>query len=160
MWTAAGWQSYKIVIGWGIAVGLIIHHSQSAKEQSISIKRVITRFGDNYHGFWKDYRFLIVVFVMTLLCDGVSTVYVLLGTGPESELHPIVRCVSRLLGIVIGPLLAAVAKALAGIVIAIYCRRFAAHLLITVSIISIWAAWYNMWGFKLYTAFIFRWFPF
>ena len=97
--------------------------------------------------------------MLTLLCDGLSTVYVMLGIGPQEELHPVVRCVSVSFGPVVGPLFGVVGKAIAGLLVAIYCRRFAAYILVTASIISIWAAWYNMWGFKLYVANILKWFP-
>jgi hypothetical protein len=119
---------------------------------------LISRFRRNIPGFWKTYRWFIVVFVVALFCDAASTIHFMLRAGPEIEIHPVIRFVSRMLGPVVGPLVAAVGKAFIGLVLAIYLRKFAAHLLITVSIISLWAGWYNIWGYKVYTPMILEWF--
>ena len=62
------------------------------------------------------------------------------------------------MGPVAGPLAAAAGKAIVGIALAVYLRKFAAYLFATASIISFWAAWYNIWGYKLYTPMILEWF--
>jgi len=57
-----------------------------------------------------------------------------------------VDLVSDLLGPYFGPLAGFAGKAAAGIVAAIYLRRWAACLLVPPALISLWAAWYNIWG--------------
>lgn len=111
---------------------------------------VATRFRINSIGFWKKFRLLIIIFVLALLCDAMSTVYFMQKTGPESELHLGVQFMSELLGPVAGPLTGMVLKANAGIAVAIYLRKYAVHIFVTGSIISFWAAWYNMWGHEYY----------
>ena len=79
------------------------------------------------------------------------------GTGPEDELHPIVSALSRILGRVAGPLLAATGKVMVGVFIGIYWRRLAAYIFLGASIFALWAAWYNIWGYKIYMPGILRW---
>jgi len=119
----------------------------------------ITKFQDNCRGFWKDYRWFIVVFIVSLFCDAGSTMHFMLIEGPDAEMHLAIRFVARLLGPIAGLLVGAIAKTVAGLLVGIFCRRFAAYIFVTASIISLWAAWYNMWGYELYTPIIVYWFP-
>ena len=80
----------------------------------------------------------------------------MLEEGPDSEIHPAILLVSKWFGPIVGPMLGVVGKAAAGIVVAIYCRRFAIHILLVASILSLWAAWYNLWGHKIYSPLIFK----
>jgi hypothetical protein len=120
---------------------------------------LVSKFRENYRGFWKDYRWFVVVFVISLFCDAASTMHFMLREGPDVEMHIVIRFISRLLGPVAGPLVGAVGKAVAGVIVGVFCRKFAAYIFITASIISFWAAWYNIWGYQLYTPIIMEWFP-
>ncbi len=111
---------------------------------------VAARFRINSIGFWKKFRWLIVIFVLGLLCDALSTVSFMRKLGLEAELHPGVQFMSELLGSVAGPLVIMVLKAIAGIAVAIYLRKYAAHIFVAGSVISFWAAWYNLWGYEIY----------
>ena len=124
------------------------------------MKQVIERFRSNSHGFWSAHRWLMMAFILALFCDAASTVYFMLHVGPEAELHPAVRIISHILGPVAGPLLSASFKAIAGVCVAIYLRRFARHIFFTVAVISFWAAWYNMWGNAVYTPLFMKWLVF
>jgi len=118
-----------------------------------------TTFRENYRGFWKNYRWLVAVFVVSLFCDAGSTMYFMLKEGPDAEMHIVIRFLARVFGPIAGPLIGAVGKAVTGVLVGIYVRRFAGHIFVTASIISFWAAWYNIWGFRLYTPIIVYWFP-
>ena len=120
---------------------------------------LVSKFRENYRGFWKDYRWFVVVFVISLFCDAASTMHFMLREGPDVEMHIVIRFISQALGPVAGPLVGAVGKAVAGVIVGVFCRRFAAYIFVTASIISFWAAWYNMWGYQLYTPIIMEWFP-
>ncbi len=111
---------------------------------------VAAKFRINSVGFWNKFRWLIIIFVMALLCDAMSTIYFMQRTGPEAELHPGIKFMSELLGSVAGPLVGMVLKAVAGVTVAIYLRKFAAHIFLAGSVISYWAAWYNIWGCQYY----------
>jgi len=76
-----------------------------------------------------------------------------------AEIHLAIRWVSMLFGNILGPLIGALGKTIAGLLVAIYLRRFAIYILLAASIISFWAAWYNVWGYKIYEPNIFNWIP-
>lgn len=120
---------------------------------------LVKKFTENYRGFFHRYRWFIAVFVLAIFCDAASTIHFMLIEGPGVEIHPLIRLVSRILGPVVGPVMAAIGKALAGVALCIYCRRFAAYIFVTASTISFWAAWYNIWGYKVYTPLILKWIP-
>lgn len=130
------------------------------KERALVRSRIATKLRENSRGFWQDYHWFIVIFALALLCDAASTVHFLLQPDPDTEAHPAINFLcSNMLGPIAGPLLAAIAKLAIGIAIAVYCRRFAICIFVAVSAISLWAAWYNIWGFKLYTPIILEWIP-
>lgn len=112
--------------------------------------RIVERFRDNYRGFWRAFAWVVGIYLVALLCDGVSTIYFMVRIGAESELHPAVKLASRVLGPVAGPLLGVLGKGVCGIVVAVWFRRFAGYILLTVSAVSFWAAWYNVWGCEVY----------
>ena len=120
---------------------------------------IVEKFRDNCRGFWRAYRWFIVVFVVAVFCDVASTIYFMTRESAPQEIHPVIRLVSRLLGPIIGPLLSGIGKAVAGIIVAIYCRRFAGYIFAVAAIISLWAAWYNVWGINLYVPNLIRWIP-
>lgn len=121
------------------------------------MRKVASRFRKNYKGFWSQYGWLAGVFVLAVLCDGISTVHFMMHEGVEKELHPAIYSVSLLLGPVAGPMVGSCIKAVAGIGLAIYLRRFAVYIFILASALSFWAAWYNVWGWRFYTPIIFEW---
>jgi ABC-type phosphate transport system permease subunit len=112
------------------------------------------KFRVNSIGFWKKFRWMIIVFFIALLCDALSTVHFMRHTGPEAELHPGVQFMSELCGPVAGPLIGMILKATAGIAVAIYLRKYAGVIFFTGSVLSFWAAWYNLWGCDIYVPYI------
>jgi ABC-type anion transport system duplicated permease subunit len=119
---------------------------------------VYEKFTANYRYVLYTYRWLIVVFIIALICDGASTIYVMLNEGAENELHPVIKLVSaKILGPVFGPVAGVVGKAISGLIVAIYFKRFAPYIFIAAIIISFWAAWYNIWGWKLYIPIGLKW---
>lgn len=123
------------------------------------MNKIAARFRKNCEGFWRHYRWLVAVFVAALLCDGLSTVYFMTHEGMDGELHPAIYSISLFLGPVAGPMVGVCIKALAGIGLAIYLRRFAVYIFLLASALSFWAAWYNIWGRRVYTPMLFDWLP-
>ncbi len=117
------------------------------------------RFRNNARGFWTAYKWVLMLFVVSLFCDAASTIYFMLKLGPEPEIHPMVRIAAMIAGPIAGPLLGAAAKVIAGVLVAIYCRRWAVYILILASLISLWAAWYNVWGVEMYCPIFMRYLP-
>ena len=104
----------------------------------------LERLRKNSQGFWQVHQALIVLFIISLVTDGASTVYFMLRTGPQAELHPAIYVVSIMLGPIAGPVVSVIVKAIAGICLGVYCRRFAVYIFLAAIIISFLAAWYNV----------------
>jgi len=119
----------------------------------------IARFRNNSLGFWDAYKWVLVLFAVAVFLDAASTIRFMLKLGPELEIHPMVRIAAQVAGPVAGPLLGAAAKVLIGVFVAIYCRRWAAYILVATAMISLWAAWYNVWGVNMYYPFFVQYFP-
>jgi len=126
----------------------------------MSASRVAERFRANSRGFATRYRVLLLLFIVALLCDAISTTWFMLHEGgPHSEAHPVVRYVSHAVGPILGPWFGALGKFTAAVVVAIYLRRWATLILLVGSVLSLWAAWYNIWGVNLYTPVLLRLLP-
>lgn len=117
------------------------------------------RLQGNLPGFWGSHRWFILVFAATVLCDAASTIYFMYHDPGSEETHPAIALAAKILGPVVGPLLGALAKTLAGLVVAIYLRRYAAYLFVAGSLLSFWAAWYNVWGKFMYEPWFMKWIP-
>ena len=109
--------------------------------------------------FWGRYRWFIIIYLFSLVCDSASTIFVMLKEGVDVETHLAIRFVSKIFGPVIGPLIGLFGKVVASIFVAIYCKRFAIYIFVAVIILSLWAAWYNIWGINVYTPNILKWIP-
>ncbi len=107
---------------------------------------IAKRFRANSKGFWRQYKWLVIIFVLALICDGASTVYFMRETGPEYELHPAVQYLSELFGHVAGPIIGMTLKGIAGISLAIYLRKYAICIFVAASVTFFGAAWYNVCG--------------
>jgi len=125
----------------------------------MSANRVIERFRSNCRGFTARFRLYLVLFGIALLCDAITTTWFMLHYGPDTEVHPAVKVVSQMAGPVLGPWLDALAKFAAAVVVAIYIRRWARVILLFGTVLSLWAAWYNVWGVNLYTPVLLRLIP-
>ncbi len=121
------------------------------------VKREIETVKAALLNLWERYWWWLVIFFITILCDSLSTIVFMLREGAEAEAHPAIRFVSEIFGPILGPLVGFAAKVLAGILVGVYCRKFAVYVFIAVSIISFWAAWYNLCGSQFYTPYILKW---
>ena len=123
---------------------------QRGRHAYVILNGLKRRFRENRVGFFRAHKWLIAVFLMALICDALSTVYFMHTRPADGELHPVVNIASEVLGPFIGPLLGFVGKAIAGLCVGIYCRRWAYHILGAATVIALWAAWYNIWGVDWY----------
>ena len=115
------------------------------------VELVTGRFKRNWVGFCGRYWWLVLLFVVAVCCDGASTVrFMLRDGGVADEVHPGVAFAASLFGPIVGPILGALGKAVAGILVAVYCRRVAVYILGVGTVLSFWAAWYNIWGVDMY----------
>ncbi|MBN1846550.1 MAG: hypothetical protein JW810_12750 [Sedimentisphaerales bacterium] len=107
---------------------------------------IIQRFECNCRGFWNRYRWYIVFFSLAIFCDALSTIHFMHQDGHEVELHPLYRRAAELFGYTCGPLLGFGFKLTTGILVCIYLRNWARYIFLSVTVISFWASWYNIWG--------------
>ncbi|MHC4292421.1 MAG: hypothetical protein ACYSTR_09450 [Planctomycetota bacterium] len=124
------------------------------------MNKIKERFIQNSKGFWSSYKWVLALYSIALLADGISTIHFMLADGTDTELHPAINIAARIAGPVLGPLIGIVGKAVAGVIVAIYWRRIAGTILLVVSIVSFWAAWYNTWGWQYYEPRIIKLWPF
>ena len=123
------------------------------------MNKIKERFIQNAKGFLSSHRWVLVLYCIALLADGISTTRFMLVEGVDTEMHPVVNSAARIAGPVLGPLIAVVGKAVAGMIVAVYWRRIAWIILLVVTIVSFWAAWYNTWGWQYYEPGIIKWWP-
>ncbi len=112
---------------------------------------VFERFKHNCRGFMQSRCYVIAFCLTGLLCDALSTVHFMTQRPMMGELHPVVDLAAQYLGPVVGPLVGFAGKAVAGFCVAVFWRRWSRHILIAVGILSLWAGWYNVWGYEMYT---------
>lgn len=117
---------------------------------------IVRRFRENSVGFFRAYRWFIAVFIISLLCDAVSTVRFMVRDGADGEFHFVIRMLAGFFGPVVGPFVGAAGKAVVGIGVAILLRRYAVYIFVAASLVSLWAGWYNEWGSGIYAPVIFQ----
>jgi hypothetical protein len=122
------------------------------------LNSVASKLHTDYYGFYADFRWLTLIFILAMFCDALSTIN-FLTQGTFRELHPLWQFISseKMFGPLIGPLVTAFYRVVVGFLIAVYYRKFASIILMAASILGFWAAWYNTWGFKIYTPAIQSW---
>jgi hypothetical protein len=101
-----------------------------------------------FQDFWKKHRILSILLLAALIFDTVSTMQ---RDGIELEIHPLVRASATLLGPVSGTILSAFFfRAVAGLMLAVYLRRFSAWVLIVPIITSTIAGFINFFGYEIF----------
>jgi hypothetical protein len=115
-----------------------------------SIRDISTRLHENWVGYVREYRILLILVLLASLADMASTIHFMLSMGPQTELHPTVRIVSLLFGPVLGPMLGKSIQVIVIITLTVFLRRWAIFIFVPVIIMYTWAAWYNVWGYHLY----------
>jgi len=120
---------------------------------------IFAEFKQDMTALWQRSHWFLAIFVIAMLCDGLSTIHFMLTEGVEKEMHIAVRCLSITFGPVAGPLIGAFGKIVTGIIVGAYCKKFANYIYTAASILSFAAAWYNIWGIKIFAPQILRWIP-
>ncbi|MBN1506884.1 MAG: hypothetical protein JW955_08560 [Sedimentisphaerales bacterium] len=115
-----------------------------------SVRDVVTRFRENWRGYVHTYRMLLALTVLASLADMASTIYFMLIHGTDVEQHPAVRSFAYVLGPILGPIVGKAVQFFVVIALTVFLRRWALYIFLTVIILYLWAAWYNIWGYHLY----------
>jgi hypothetical protein len=116
---------------------------------------VTDRWQSNLVGYFQEYRTSILLVLLAATADMVTTVRFMLASGVEQELHPAIRMAAVALGPILGPVLGKLGQLLAIFIVTVYCRSFARYIFVTVTLIYLWAAWYNVWGKHMYRPLLF-----
>lgn len=83
--------------------------------------------------------------------DFLSTWRFMSEGSPEDELHPVIRLVSMTFGPVLGPLIGKLGQLAAVLFLTVLFRPIARVIFVPVTVIYLYAAWYNTWGVEVYT---------
>jgi hypothetical protein len=118
---------------------------------------VTTRLRTHRVNYVRDLRGFLLALLLAALADGLSTVWFMRVDGVEAELHPVVRGAAAVLGPWLGAALGKAVQVVAIVLVTLYWRHLAKLLLGTASLVYLWAAWYNLWGYELYTPLLVRW---
>lgn len=95
----------------------------------------------------KKFQWLVILFVGAIFLDTISTMYFMINSGIDLELHPLVRLGAEIYGPVLGTfLMAFLFKILGGLLVAAYIGAWAPYFLIVTSILSGLAGIYNFFG--------------
>ncbi len=112
-------------------------------------QKIAFRFVNNSQGFWQEYWLAIIIFSLAVFADGISTASIMAKEGISGEIHIPIRMLAVTLGPVAGPVIGALGKVVAGLIVGIYCRKFAIYIFSAAAVIGFWATWYNIWGRNL-----------
>ena len=105
----------------------------------------------NSRGYFTAFAPYLTVAFIAAAADFWSTYRAMSTEGVESELHPVIRLVSFILGPFVGPLVGKVAQYAALIVVTVLWRPCARIIFILITALYLYAAWFNLWGNELYT---------
>ena len=106
---------------------------------------------------WREHHLLMIIFFIAVLCDAASTIYIMVHLGPSVESHIVIRLISYVFGPVLGPLIGALGKAIGAFIIIHVLEEYASFLIVVITVISFWAAWYNLWGWNFYESSLIYW---
>ncbi len=133
-------------------------------QKSSSPAQLLEWFKDEAFRFWRTYRWLLALFIVAQLCDAASTACFMLYDASAEELHPVIALSARWFGPILGPLLGAVGKVAAVLIVGVYLQRFGRvvpfGLLLAGTVLGFWATWYNMWGYAIYVPRFLTWLAF
>ena len=120
---------------------------------------LIHRMRINANGFVRRFFWLLLLVAIAGLADMLTTIHVMLRDGARAEAHPAIRFVATLFGPVAGPILGKTCQLACVVLVAIYLRPWAVYLLVLVAFLYGWAAWYNLWGYRIYTPALLKYLP-
>ena len=106
------------------------------------------------------YRVHLTAFTCALLVDTISTIHFMRDTGPQDEIHPIVRLAALIWGPITGPILAAIYKFIAAILMIQICKPLTCPVLTVSTILYLLAGVYNYFAIEMYTSGLIGWLPF
>ncbi len=114
------------------------------------------RFRANVPGFFREFWPYILFASIAVFLDFLSTWHFMAPGNIGDELHPVIRSISYVFGPFFGPLIGKLGQVACLLWFTITYRPFARITFIPVSVIYLYAAWFNVWGIDLYTPMFYR----
>jgi hypothetical protein len=111
----------------------------------------LQRLRRNYPGYLEEFRWYLSALFLATLADAYSTQVFMAGGEIGNELHPGIRLASQLFGPYAGPLLGKLSQFAAVLFLTLLFRAQARMLFIPVTVVYLYAAWFNLWGCEGYT---------
>ncbi len=111
-----------------------------------SFSDVVRYIAANWPDYVPEFRTFLIVVLVASLADMGSTICVMQMSGPESELHPVIRCMSEQLGPVLGPVCGKAWQFLGLVVLTLLLRPRARFIFVPAAISYTAAACYNLWS--------------
>jgi len=115
-----------------------------------TFRDVGTRLRENWKGYIRQYRVLLILVLLASLADMASTIHFMLIHGPEVEGHPVVRAISLVFGPILGPIVGKGTQFIVAVALTVFLRHWTPYILIPLTILYGWAAWFNVWGHEVY----------
>lgn len=106
------------------------------------------------------YRTHLVAFTCALMVDTISTIHFMHISGPQDEIHPLVRLAALAWGPITGPIAAAFYKLAAALIIVCFFRAIVRPVLTICTIFYLFAGVYNYFAVEMYTRGVISWLPF
>jgi hypothetical protein len=116
----------------------------ASEQNRRQIRAIKLKYQRNLRGFWELHKYRLYILVAAATLDCLSTIHFMLLTGPERELHPHIRIISSFLGPIAGPVLGKVLQLVLGVGITVYVRKYARLILISASVLYLYAFWHNL----------------
>ena len=108
-------------------------------------------FEQAFQDFWKKNHLLFILLLAALLFDTVSTIYFMKTEGVCLEIHPLVRASATVLGPVSGTILSSfLFRAVTGLLLAVFLRRYSTWVLIMPMVTSTIAGFINFFGYGIF----------
>jgi len=109
------------------------------------MQKRITQINDCFTEMWHKYNVWIILLMISLLFDTLTTINFMTKGSIYFEMHPLVRHSALLLGPVAGTILSAFCyKTIVSVCLALYLKRLRFWILFTPTIISFLAGIYNL----------------
>ena len=124
---------------------------ENSHEQPAFILSYRDQFFTNLDGFLKTFRPFLIAASIAAALDFVSTSRFMNEGNIIAEVNLIIRWISFLLGPFWGPLVGKLGQLVFLIPFTVMFRKWAWIIFVIVTLIYLYAAWFNTWGIDLYT---------
>ena len=121
------------------------------------VEHVSARWRARWGGYLAAFAPYLAVSFIAAAADFWSTYSFMSAEGVGDELHPAIRLLCWVLGPFLGALLGKLIQYAALVAVTVLWRPYARIIFIPVTVLYLYAAWWNLWGKDLYTPLFVKW---